>query len=112
MNKRFVLKSNEDISRLVHAKRSVGNKYYVIYHSNNDETTPKIAVSISKHVGKAVVRNHEKRIVREILRKNHLVALAHTKVLIVIKASALALDYNEKEKNINLLIGKIKEKCK
>lgn len=111
MNKRYSLKKNEDIAKLVHLKNSVGNKYYAIYYriSNND-AIPKIAISISKKFGKAVKRNYEKRVVREIIRPI-INTLYNLELLIVIKKEVTALSFIEKATQINYLIRKI-NKCR
>ena len=45
---------------------------------------PKIAISISKHIGNAVVRNYEQRVHREIIRAM-MCDLEHLEILFVIK---------------------------
>ena len=112
MNKKYVLKSNQDISKLVGERKSVGNKYFVIYYKKIDSTKPKIAISISKHLGGAVERNHEKRVAREIIRKSCLFDLFHLEALFVLKGPSIELSYEEKEKQIVELVRKVKEKTK
>lgn len=106
MNKKYRLKKNYDIEALVKARLSVGNMYYIIYYGESNITTPKIAISVSKKLGNAVVRNKEKRIIREILR-NNLELLFDGKYLVVEKKKALLLSFEEKEKQITYLIRKI-----
>ena len=69
MNKKYILKKNYEIEKLVQRKNSVGNKYYAAYFIKTKEQNPSIAFSISKKIGNAVVRNYEKRVVKEIIRK-------------------------------------------
>lgn len=107
MNRKYSLKKNQDIERLVHARISVGNRYYAIYYNKAKET--KIAFSISKKCGKAVIRNYEKRVAREIARKN-LESIEGLKLLLVIKASAVMLDYEEKKEKIEELFSKIRRR--
>ena len=74
MNRKYSLKQNEEIAKLVHfskiQRKSVGNKYYTVYFLNTEEEMPKVAISISKRFGMAVDRNYEKRVTREILKLN------------------------------------------
>lgn len=105
MNKQISLKKNHEIQQLVSKKRSVGNKFYAVYYELGDET--KIAISISKKICKAHDRNYNKRVIREILRKN-IELCEQIKFLIVIKEKSIALSFEEKEKEIKNLLKRIK----
>ena len=110
MNKRYILKSNDEIASLVHNKESVGNSYYAIYYKKVDEVKPKIAISTSKKLGSSPTRNKERRRIREIIRNNCLASLAYFNVLVVVKEKSINLEFKQKEKVIIDLINKIKEK--
>lgn len=110
MNNKYSLKKNEDIAKLVHLRKSVGNKYYAIYYNGNQkEIIPKIAISISKKFGNAVLRNYEKRVIREIVRPL-LDGLNNLELLIVIKKEVMSLTFSQKESQIHYLIRKIKNR--
>ena len=106
MNKKYSLKKSHDIEKLIKKKQSVGSKYYVIYYSFSDET--QIAISISKKIGKAVIRNYNKRVIREIIR-NNIVSFEGLTCLIVIKEKSTELNYTEKSVEILRLLNKIRE---
>ena len=106
MNKEYSLKKSYEIERLIKLKQSVGNKYYVIYYDYNDKT--KVAYSINKKVGKAHIRNYNKRITREIVR-NNFDLVKDLKILIVIKEKSTELNYIEKEKEITMLLKQIRK---
>ena len=105
MNKQYILKKNHDIDSLVRIKQSVGNTYYAIYYRKSDSL--QIVVSVSKKLGKAVERNYQKRVMKELLRKN-IGLLPCIKMLLVVKNNSLNLNYEQKEKELIKLIRKIK----
>lgn len=109
MNKKYSLKKNEDIAKLVQMQKSVGNKYYAIYYQENAESTPKIAISISRKFGKAVKRNYEKRVVREIIRALLPILEGYT-ILVVIKKEVANITFIEKKTQIEYLIKKMKSR--
>lgn len=106
MNKSNILKKSYEIETLLKNKESVGSKYFVIYYKKKENNDVRIAISASKKLGDAVVRNYQKRVIREILRKN-LKKFEGLDLLFVIKANSLVLDYNEKENQIKYLIKKM-----
>jgi ribonuclease P protein component len=106
MNRKYSLKKNEDIGRLVHLKQSVGSKYYAIYYCYKEQEIPKIAISVSKKYGNAVLRNYEKRVTRELLRTK-IAKFNNLEALIVIKKEVANLKFEEKKEQIYYLIRKI-----
>lgn len=106
MNRKYSLKKSYDIEKLIKAKRSVGNKYYAIYYQITIDELPKIAFSISKRLKTAVRRNYEKKVLKEIFRKD-LEKLNNLKMLVVVKEAASYLTFLEKEVQVMYLINKI-----
>jgi ribonuclease P protein component len=106
MNRKYSLRSNRDIEKLVHHKKSVGNKYYAIYYKKTVNEMPQIAFSISKKCGNAVIRNHEKRITKEIVRQ-YLELMNYMQLLIVIKKQSLDIPFALKKTNLEYLLKKI-----
>lgn len=105
MNKQYILKKNHDIDSLVKLKQSVGNTYYAIYYRKSESL--RVVVSVSKKLGKAVVRNYQKRVMKEILR-NNIELIPFVDMLLVIKFNSLNLTYKEKENEIIKLIKRFK----
>lgn len=105
MNRKYSLKKSKDIDRVYHLKNSIGNSYYAIYLGPCINNQLRIAISISKRCGNAVVRNHEKRIAREILRPQ-IANFIKRDYLVVIKPKAVELSFTEKREQINNLLSK------
>ncbi|MCF0238759.1 MAG: ribonuclease P protein component [Sphaerochaetaceae bacterium] len=105
MNKKYILKHNEDIEEIFNKKNSVGSKYFTIYYDVY-EGNASIAVSASKRLGSAVSRNYQKRTVKEILSEI-LGDLHGFKMLVVIKPSVLDLSYEEKKIQLNYIVNKM-----
>ncbi len=106
MNKSYIIRKNEDIEKVIRNHKTVGNKYFVIYYLKSNSF--KVAFSVSKKLGCAVLRNRQKRILREIVR-NHMNEINNYMLLIVVKRPSIDLEYSEKENQINILFKKIKK---
>lgn len=108
MNRKYSLKKNHDIDKLVKMRRSVGNRYYAIYYMITSDICPKIAISPSRQFRTAVERNREKRVLREIIRAK-LETLSHLRMLIVVKTASQPLSFVQKDEQITRLLQKIDE---
>lgn len=106
MNRQYSLKKNHDIEKLVRGKVSVGNRYFAICYRKINDT--KIAFSVSKKNGNAVVRNYQKRVVKEIVRELF-EYVENYKMLIVVKKTNEELSYLEKKENLKRLLLKIRK---
>lgn len=70
--KKHVLKSNEDFNKIIKEGKRISNSHFTVYSLPSlslDIDDLKIGISVGKKLGKAHVRNREKRIVREIITK-------------------------------------------
>ena len=109
MNKQYRLKKSFEIEKLVKKRISVGNAYFVMYYNLSSNKNTRVAISVSKKLGNAVIRNKEKRIIREIIRENF-DSINCLDILIVEKVKALSLSFEEKKMEIIKLVNKINRK--
>lgn len=109
MNKQYRLKKTFEIEKLIKKRKSFGNSYFVIYYNCSSIGTTRVALSVSKKIGNAVTRNKQKRILREIVRKN-IKDIDNLDILIVQKIKALDLSMNQKEYELLKIFNQIKRK--
>ncbi len=70
-SKRYKLRKNCEFRSVYKRGRSFSNKYLVLYIKRNKENFSKLGISVSKKVGKSVVRSRVKRLISESYRLNN-----------------------------------------
>ncbi len=96
MKKEFRIKKSKDIETILRKKKSSGNKYYIIYVTKNHETKHfRLAMSVSKKIGNAVVRNRQKRQIKNIINiyKNN---LNNYNIFIIARKDSLNLSHEDR----------------
>lgn len=69
LKREYRLKKRQDFRRAFQAGQSYANRQFVVVlYKREEEGVPRIGVSVSRKVGKAVVRNRIRRYVKEVLR--------------------------------------------
>lgn len=105
MEKEYIIKKNEDIATLVGKKKRLFSDNYIVYYYKHERF--KLAVSVSKKLGKANIRNYEKRVVKEILRPL-VKQMPSYQMLIVVREKALESEFLAKKEDLLGLIKKIR----
>ena len=70
LKKSYRLRKRLDFKRTYQRGKITKNKYFVLYYAPNNLGTKQIGFSVSKKIGKAVVRNRVKRKLRETCKNN------------------------------------------
>ena len=71
LKKRHRLRRNRDFRRVYRKGDAVPGRYVVVFKKKKKKNSGlRIGFSVSKKIGKAVVRNRIKRILREVCRRN------------------------------------------
>jgi ribonuclease P protein component len=107
MQRRLRLRSRKDFRRVYRDGRSFANSRFVVYWRRRDEPGPfRLGVSASARLGKAVVRNRMRRMVKEIVRLNASRLQDQIDFVIIVRKPALELDFWEMEKSVLHLLRK------
>ena len=106
MKKNYRIKKSEDIEKVLINKCSVGSKNYIIYIMKNSEAKHfRLAMSVSKKLGNAVVRNRQKRLIKQVFCKYKEMILPYD-IFVIARNNSINLTYDEVENNIVYLLKK------
>ena len=108
MKKTYRVKKNEEIGNILKGQKKQGNKNYIIYIKENSEAKHfRLAMSVSKKVGNAVVRNRGKRLIKQVFAENKNEILAYD-IFVIAKNNSINLTYEEVQKEICNLLKRLK----
>lgn len=100
------LKKNHQFRFVYKYGKSYANKYLVMYVKENGTDRNRLGISVSKKVGNSVVRHRITRLIRESYRLHEAVFNSGLDIVIVARASAASVGYEEIEKAL-LHLGKL-----
>lgn len=106
MNKKYIVRKNEEIQKIVKLSKKIISKYFIIYYNVNNYNFNRYCISVSKKIGKANVRNLYKRRVKDIIMKNNIDNSYD--YVIILRKPILEISYKEIEiELINILKGEM-----
>ena len=108
MKKTYRVKKNEEIGNILNGQKKQGNKNYIIYTKKDSEANHfRLAMSVSKKLGNAVVRNRQKRLIKQVFieKKNEIQAYD---IFVIAKNNSINLTYDEVKKEICNLLTRLK----
>ena len=85
--------------------RSFANKKLVMYYIKNNEEKLQIGISISKKVGKAVVRNRLRRLIKENIRLSENIKNGYS-ILFLARVGADDLNFDTMKSSMNHILRK------
>ena len=100
LTKNHRLKRNSDFNYVFKKGQSSPSKYIVLYFAPTKNTCPKIGIVVSKKIGKAVTRNHVKRLMRESLRKYQDDIISNVNLVYIVRSGIENLSYEDVDKLI------------
>ena len=93
MNKKFIVRKNEEIQEIIKSNKKIVNKYFVIYYAKNDLNYNRFCISVGKKIGKAHTRNLYKRRVKDILMKNNINSFCD--YVIILRTAIIGVPYEK-----------------
>ena len=93
MNKKFIVRKNEEIQEIIKKNKKIINKYFIIYFIENYLNYNRYCISVGKKIGKAHTRNLYKRRVKDILMKNNINSSCD--YVIILRTNILGNSYQE-----------------
>jgi len=105
------LKKNWEFKRVYTQGKSFGNKLLVLYIRKNGEDHNRIGISVSKKVGKSVIRSRVTRLIRESYRLNEDRILIGYDYVFVAKTNCNEATYKEIESAMKHIYKKLQLFC-
>ncbi|MCI5839296.1 MAG: ribonuclease P protein component [Peptoniphilaceae bacterium] len=111
MQKKIRLRDNRDFKSVYKKPFAFYNKDFTILIKKNNKYSPRFGFSISKKVGKAVIRNKLKRRLKEIVRINYS-NINNVDVVIIPKNHTKDFDFSKLKRSFDDCFGKAFKKKK
>ena len=106
MKKYEIVKEHKDFDDIINTGKYKKGLYYIIYNKDNSLSISRFGIAVSKKNGHAVVRNYMKRVARMIIETNKNMFQKGVDYIIIVKRSALNVDYKALEEDIiNIIKG-------
>lgn len=107
IKKMYRLKSPKDFRQAYQKGKSLVNPYLVLYYRKNNKKDYRIGFSVSKKIGKAVIRNRVKRKLREICRLHEIIFPKGFDFIFIARVRVKDASYRTMERSILDLMGKM-----
>ena len=101
------LKENTSFRRLYQRGKTAGNRHLVIYCRRNGTHASRLGFTVSKKLGKAVVRNRVRRRLREIYRLQEAMLLPGYDIVIVARSAAVTAAFSALEASFRSVTEKL-----
>jgi ribonuclease P protein component len=104
LKKSFRLTKNLEFKNVYRSGRRWTSPFFTMYIKKNDLGYSRLGVSVSKKVGKSVVRNRIKRRIKEIVRTNFDFVKNGWDIVFSVRPLSINLDYSTMETEVKTLL--------
>ncbi|SHE86527.1 ribonuclease P protein component [Seinonella peptonophila] len=111
MHRTYRLKARRDFRRVFRLGRSVANRQFVVflrYRRPGEHDSFRLGISVSRKVGKAVVRNRIRRRVKEVVRSWANELKHDVDLIIIVRKPAVDLTFQQVESSLRHVMKKAK----
>lgn len=100
------IKKNIDFKRIYSKGKSIPDKYLVLYINRNNENFVRVGFTASKKVGKSVIRNRARRLLKESFRNNSKNIKNGLDIVFIARVAIKDAKYEEVEKSMKRALQK------
>lgn len=100
------LKKNTEFKAVYKRGKSIPDKYAVIYVAKNRQNITRVGFTASKKVGKSVIRNRARRLMKESFRKNSEDIKVGYDIVFIARVAIKDAEYSQVERSIERLLKK------
>ena len=110
MKKLNIIKKEQEINDIINTGKNIYNRYYYIYNKENSNNKYyRFCVCVSKKLGNAVIRNKNKRQIKDIIDKSNLSFKSNQDYVIILRKDINLLDFDQKKSELLSLLTKLGE---
>ena len=107
MKKLNIIKKQEEINNIIKTGNLSKNKFFYIYNKERESKYFRFCICVSKKLGNAVVRNKNKRQIKDIIDKSNLVFKSNMDYVIILRKEISNVSYDDKKKYLLELLCKL-----
>ena len=108
MKKINIIKKQEEIDNVIKHGSMFKNKFYFVYRLyNKDNKYYRFCICVSKKLGNAVIRNKNKRQIKDIIDKSNLVFSRENDYVIILRKEISLASFEEKRKCLLEILCKL-----
>ena len=107
MKKLNIIKKQEEINDIIKNGNLIKNKFFFIYYKERNYKYYRFCICVSKKLGNAVVRNKNKRQIKDIIDKSNLLFKSNMDYVIILRKEISNISYDEKKKYLLDILCKL-----
>ena len=107
MKKLNIIKKQEEIDNIIKTGKLLKNRFFFLYYKERDPKYYRFCICVSKKLGNAVIRNKNKRQIKDIIDKSNLVFESNMDYVIILRKEISNISYEDKKKYLLDILCKL-----